>query len=166
MLTFCFYILIKFSYGRRLKEKARKQIKELLPLLHVGEKSFQRWIDRGLKVVPGSKRPILILGSDLKGFLKNKDAKKKVKLKRNEFYCLTCKAPRRAKRGSLKTLSDRKTGDCCVCSGKMSKIIKPYQKDYLIPSPSIQMSIIGGKHNYRYYDKNFVRKRATEARVF
>jgi len=103
-------------------------IKELLPLLHVGEKSFQRWIDRGLKVVPGSKRPILILGSDLKEFLKNKDAKKKVKLKRNEFYCLTCKAPRRAKRGSLKTLSDRKTGDCCVCNGKMSKIIKPYQK--------------------------------------
>ncbi len=103
-------------------------IKELLPLLHVGEKSFQRWIDRGLKVVPGSKRPILILGSDLKEFLRNKDAKKKVKLKRNEFYCLTCKAPRRAKRGSVKILSDRKTGDCCVCSGKMSKIIKPYQK--------------------------------------
>lgn len=103
-------------------------IKELPPLLQVGEKTLQRWMDRGLKVVPGSKRPILILGSDLKEFLKNKDAKKKVKLKRNEFYCLTCKAPRRAKRGSLKTLSDRKTGDCCVCSGKMSKIIKPYQK--------------------------------------
>ncbi len=105
-------------------------IRELLPLLvpPVGEKTFQRWMDKGLKIVPGSKKPILILGSDLKEFLKNKDAKKKVKLKRNEFLCLKCKEPRRAKRGSIKTLSDRKTGICSVCSGKVSRIIKPYQK--------------------------------------
>lgn len=101
---------------------------ELPSLLHVNKKTIYRWMESGLKFVPGSKKPYLIRGSDLKEFLKNKDAKKKVKLKRNEFYCLTCKAARRAKRGSLKTLSDRKTGVCCVCNGKMSKIFKPYQK--------------------------------------
>jgi hypothetical protein len=74
--------------------------------------------------VPGGKKPILILGDDLIEFLKNKDAKKKMRLKRSEFYCMACKVPRHAKKGSLKILSDRKEGECDVCSGKMSKLIK------------------------------------------
>jgi hypothetical protein len=85
-------------------------------------------MDNGLKVVPGCKKPILISGSDLKEFNKNKNSKKKAKMKRNEFYCMTCKAPRRAKRGSIKMLSDRKIGLCSVCNGEVSRIFKPYQK--------------------------------------
>ena len=37
---------------------------------------------------------------------------------------MACKVPRHAKKGSLKILSDRKEGECDVCSGKMSKLIK------------------------------------------
>lgn len=110
-------------------------IKELSDTLCVNEKTCLRWIDAGLQIVPGSKRSILIMGSELTVFLRNKDAKKKVKLKRNEFYCLRCKAARHAKRGSVETLSDRKVGTCSVCSGKMSRIIKPYQKG-LFDTPS------------------------------
>ena len=103
-------------------------IKELSDILHKNEKTCLRWIDAGLQIVPGSKKPILIMGSDATEFLRNKDAKKKFKLKRNEFNCFRCKAPRRAKRGSIETLSDRKVGICSVCSGKVTRIIKPYQK--------------------------------------
>lgn len=103
-------------------------IKELSDILGKNEKTCLRWIDAGLQIVPGSKKPILIMGSDVTVFLRNKDAKKKVKLKRNEFYCLRCKVPRYAKRGSAETLSDRKVGTCSVCNGKMTRIIKPYQK--------------------------------------
>ncbi len=103
-------------------------IKELSDILSVNEKTCLRWIDAGLQIIPGSKKSILIMGSDVTAFLRNKDAKKKVKLKRNEFYCLTCKAPRHAKRGSVETLSDRKVCICSVCSGKMTRIINPYQK--------------------------------------
>jgi hypothetical protein len=103
-------------------------VKQLSDILHKNEKTCLRWIDAGLQIVPGSKKPILIMGSELTVFLRNKDAKKKVKLKRNEFYCLRCKAARPAKRGSVETLSDRKVGTCSVCSGKMTRIIKPYQK--------------------------------------
>ena len=103
-------------------------IKELSNILSVNEKTCLRWIDAGLQVVPGGKKSILIMGSDVTAFLRSKDAKKKVKLKRNEFYCLTCKVPRRAKRESIETLSDRKVGICSVCSGKMTRIIKPHQK--------------------------------------
>lgn len=109
-------------------------IKELVVILDINEKTFLRWIDSGLKIIPGCKKPILILGSELKEFLKNKDLKKKVKLKRNQFYCFKCKIACYAKRGSVKEASGRKTGICRVCSGKMSRIIKPHQKDYKILS--------------------------------
>jgi hypothetical protein len=118
-------------------------IKELPKLLSVDKKTVRRWIaEKGLKTVPGSKHPILILGSDLKEFLRNKDSKKKIgKLKRNEFPCLHCNAARRAKRGSIKELGNRKIGLCSVCNRKMSRIFKPHEKDYKILSPPTQMSM-------------------------
>lgn len=97
-------------------------LKELTGRLDVGDRTILRWIDKGLPTVPGGKKPILILGDDLIEFLKKKDAKKKTKLKRNEFYCFACKGPRLAKKGSTKILSDRKTGECGQCGGEMSKI--------------------------------------------
>ncbi len=109
------------------------KVKELSRDLGVNEKTCLRSIDDGLKIIPGSKKPILIMGSEVKRFLRNKDAKKKVKLKRNEFYCLACRAPRRAKRGSITKLKNKKTALCSVCSGKMCRIFEPYQKDYQIP---------------------------------
>ena len=110
-------------------------INELSDILQINEKTCLRWIESGLQIVPGSKRPILIMGGDAIEFLRNKDAKKRVRLKRNEFYCLTCKAPRRAKRGSIQIFPDRKVGACCVCSGKVSRINKPYQKGLFDTNP-------------------------------
>ena len=98
-------------------------IKELSDCLSVNEKTCLRWIGDGLPIVPGSKKPILMLGSEIKDFLKKKDSKKKVKLKRNEFYCLTCKAARSAKRGSIKKLLKQKMAVCRVCNGRMSRTI-------------------------------------------
>ena len=57
-------------------------IKELSKELGVNKKTCLRWIAEGLKIIDGSKKPILIMGSEAKKFLRNKDAKKKVKLKR------------------------------------------------------------------------------------
>jgi len=105
-------------------------IQDLTLLLDKNEKTIRRWIDTGLRIVPGGKNPILISGFDLKEFLKDKDSKKEVKLKRSEFYCMHCKMPRRAKKGSIKQLKNKKVGLCYVCSSKMSRIFKLYQKDY------------------------------------
>lgn len=103
-------------------------IEELAGLLGKNEKTLSRWIDSGLKTIPESRKPILIMGSDLKEFLRNKYSKKKVKMDRNQFYCLHCKKAVYAKRGSIEKLSNRKIALCCVCSGKVVRIIKPYQK--------------------------------------
>ncbi len=103
-------------------------IEELSGLISKNQKTLLRWIENGLKTVPESKKPILIMGFDLKEFLKKKSTKKKIKLNRNQFYCLSCKGAVYAKKGSLGKLSNRKIGVCAVCTGKVTRIIKPYQK--------------------------------------
>jgi len=77
---------------------------------------------------PESLRGILTdAESQLPGGAK-KNTKKKVKLNRNQFYCLSCRKAVYAKRGSIEKLSNRKIGECGVCNGKIGRIIKPYQK--------------------------------------
>lgn len=103
-------------------------IEELSLLLDKNQKTLLRWIDDGLRIVPESKKPILIMGFDLKEFLKKKSIKKKIKLNRNQFYCLSCRGAVYAKRGSIEKLTSRKIGICGVCNNKIGRIIKPYQK--------------------------------------
>ena len=111
-------------------------IKELSELLAIDEKTCSRWIEQGLRTV-SNKKPFLILGGDLKEFLRNRKAKKKITLNRNQFLCLSCKGARYAKRGSIVKMATRKTALCRVCNGKMSRTIKPRQNDYMIcPSPT------------------------------
>lgn len=112
-------------------------IEEMSGLISKSQKTLLRWIDNGLKTVPESKKPILIMGFDLKEFLKKKNTKKKVKLNRNQFYCLSCKEAVYVKKGSIKKLSNRKIGVCAVCTGRVVRIIKPYQKDYKIFLPTV-----------------------------
>ena len=108
-------------------------IKEISGLLGVNEKTCLRWIEIGLQTIPDSKKPILIYGEDLKEFLRIKSSKRKVKLNRSQYYCLSCKAARYAKRGSTEILKGRKIALCRVCNGKIARIFKPSQKDYQIP---------------------------------
>ncbi len=117
-------------------------IQELVEVFGINKKTCLRWIDEGLPTVPGQKKPILILGSELKKFLNQKNSKKKVELRRHEFYCFKCKVPRRAKRGTITKSGDTKKGECSVCNTKMTRKIKLYQKDYHISSTPVQMSTL------------------------
>jgi transposase-like protein len=117
-------------------------VKEIVLLLGVDKRTCFRWIQNGLAILPGPKKPILILGAVLKTFIRTHNSKKKVTLKRHEFYCLRCKAPRRAKRGTIYRSGYEKRAECSVCNGKMSRTIKPYQKDYSISPTPVQMSLL------------------------
>ncbi len=105
-------------------------VAELTGILGINEKTVARWMESGLKPVAGCAKPYLIYGSDLQTFLKSKAAKRKATLKQNEFFCFSCKQPRRAKRSSKKAVGDKEKAVCVVCSGKMSRTIKPSQKYY------------------------------------
>lgn len=110
---------------QRISKHRSYTIKEICVLLCLDEKTCFRWIEAGLKTIDGCKKPILISGESLKEFIKNRRLKKKIKVSRYQFLCMTCKAASYAKRGSIKYVGDKKTALCRVCNGKMSRIIKP-----------------------------------------
>jgi hypothetical protein len=91
-------------------------------ILSVDKKTVFRWIEEGLIIIPGCKKPILIKGANIKKFLNNKKLKRRVKLSRSEFFCLTCKSARFAKKGTIKKNGNQKKALCRVCNGKISRI--------------------------------------------
>lgn len=119
---------------KKLNSYIAYSIKELMELLCVDHKTVIRWIEAGLKTVEGSKKPILIMGQDVKDFLNQRQQKKKFKLKRSEFFCFRCRQPTNAKKGSTCIKNGKKLALCRVCSSKISRTIKPHQKDYTIPA--------------------------------
>lgn len=127
---------------------------EIAAKLGMTKKSLYRWVDEGLPVVTGQKKPILIRGDDLKAFINARNSKNKVKLKRHEFYCLRCRAPRRAKRGTITKSGDTRKGECSVCNGKMQRKFRPYQKDYHISSSPVQMYTLFDNQPLDQNDKN------------
>lgn len=104
-----------------IKELAEKEKLDRDP------KTFSRWIDAGLKIVPGCKHPILILGSDLREFDNKRRRKNKFsrKCKENELPCFSCEEPRKPKRGTIITKEGYKTALCSVCNSRMSRTLKP-----------------------------------------
>lgn len=110
-------------------------IAEIVAILRVDQRTVFRWIDEsGLKTVPGGQKPILISGGELSNFLTDKNTRNKSgPLKRDEFYCLRCRAPRRAKRASKTVVNGKTLALCVVCSSKMSRTNKPSHQDYMKP---------------------------------
>lgn len=120
---------------QKLNSHISYTIKELSEILCIDKKTCLRWIEDGLKIVEGRRKPILIMGQELKDFINKRRQKKKFKLKPNQFFCLSCRLPIYAKKGSIKIKNDKKSAICRVCSSKISRTIKPHQKDYTIHSP-------------------------------
>ncbi len=56
-------------------------IREIVKVFGINQKTCLRWIAEGLATVPGQEKPILIYGSDLKLLIRQKNSKKKVKMK-------------------------------------------------------------------------------------
>jgi transposase-like protein len=108
---------------RKISSHRSYTIKELADTLAIDEKTCFRWIEQGLRTIPGCKKPLLIYGYEAKEFMKNRKLKKKISLNRSQFLCLTCKVARFAKRGTIKVVGNKKTAVCRVCNGRMSRII-------------------------------------------
>lgn len=91
----------------------------------VSEPTFRKWTKEGLRLI-SDKRPYLVRGADLIGFLKKRDAAKKKPTGDGQFYCMTCKAPRDPSEGSVSykaatASTGRLSGLCGVCGGKLGQ---------------------------------------------
>jgi hypothetical protein len=65
---------------------------EVAILFAVHKNTVRTWVKEGLPT-NDNKRPMLILGSDLKHFLQSKRQSKKRKCLPHEIYCLRCRSP-------------------------------------------------------------------------
>jgi hypothetical protein len=82
----------RFDY-RRVKIHHRYTISDLSALTGAHKHTIGRWIAAGLETTDG-RRPLLIHGADFRAFMKAREPVKR-HCKPDEFYCLSCRAPKR-----------------------------------------------------------------------
>lgn len=68
-------------------------VEEIAKRFGVHRNTVREWVKRGLPTTDG-KRPMLILGSDLRDFLQLQRLKNKRPCKPGELYCVRCRVPK------------------------------------------------------------------------
>ena len=69
---------------------------EIADIYRVHTRTVQGWRKDGLTVVADKSRPYLVLGAEVRRFLKEAARKRRHPLKLGEFFCPRCKQPRRS----------------------------------------------------------------------
>jgi len=121
------------NYNLRLiKHRESYSFRQISEVLIVHPRTIQEWRKEGLKTI-STEKPFLVMGYDLKEFLKARSKDRKTKLKENEFYCTRC---RKAVESNNNQVSIRKLdktigkqgfnglavqGICQTCGAKLNK---------------------------------------------
>jgi hypothetical protein len=119
--------MYKYPSAKKMKAARSYTIPEVAEVLGCTTRTVRSWAGMGLRVLTEN-RPYLIVGDDLKKFLADQSANKKVKLAQNELFCLSCKAPRRPLGMMVDeipqtTTTSRLVGLCQVCGGTCNRMI-------------------------------------------
>lgn len=102
-------------------------VEETASLYCVHKNTVRNWIKAGLPVCD-ARRPVLILGSELRGFLKQRRQVHRRQCLPHEMYCLRCRAARRPAEGmadyqSVTPATGRIIGLCPVCMTTMNRFV-------------------------------------------
>ena len=102
----------KRNYNLNLIKKRRSySFQEVSELLGVHTRTVQTWKKQGLKILDDSTKPFLVLGEELKRFLKLMMSKRRHQLQAGEFFCTKCKMPRLSKPDKVSVVfTNRKLG--------------------------------------------------------
>ena len=84
----------------RVKIHRNYTLAETAQLLGVHKTTVHRWIKRGLRIC-NDRRPILILGGDLRAFLLQQRAATKKPCGPGQLYCVRCRAPKAPASGMI-----------------------------------------------------------------
>lgn len=119
-----------------IKLRKSYSIKDICLLFAIDRKTCSSWIrNKGLKVLEENMSPLLVMGIDLKDFIRKKRAKNQFTLKENEFLCLKCRKAVKPKIGTEKIVKTgkrigkenreqlRKMGICEACGTKLNRYI-------------------------------------------
>jgi excisionase family DNA binding protein len=80
--------------GRRAKSLRSYAIDEAARVIGVHRNTVRHWIKNGLPVLD-DRRPALILGSDLKGFLARQRKARRQPCQPGEIFCVKCRKPQK-----------------------------------------------------------------------
>ena len=117
-----------------IRRRTAYTLEEIAELLDKDKRTCFRWIAEGLKVIEVDAKPLLVMGNELKRFLEERRNKNKVSMEKDEYYCLHCRKPSKAKFGSEKINPTGKNigkdnreqmmkiGLCEVCDGKIFRL--------------------------------------------
>jgi len=118
--------------GKRLNPNKAKihrsyTVEEAASLFSVHKNTVRAWVKAGLSVCDNQK-PMLILGAELREFIRSKNSKNKQKCKLYEMYCMRCKLPRRPAENmvdyeAITEVTGRLTGFCSCCECIINKYI-------------------------------------------
>ena len=117
----------KRTYNTNLiKETLCYSTNEMAKRFNIHKRTVQEWYKAGLPRID-KRKPSLVLGADLKDFLKQRMNKRRSKCRRNELYCMKCKAPRQSRDNTVDIRFLSKTrlmilGLCAQCHTKTNKV--------------------------------------------
>ena len=78
---------------RRVKIHRSYTVEEVARLFRVHKNTVRAWVKAGLPVID-DRRPLLILGRDIAGFLFSRRRQRKQNCRSGQLYCLRCRAPK------------------------------------------------------------------------
>lgn len=78
---------------RLVKIHRNYTVEEIARLFSAHKNTVRQWIKSGLKTLD-RRRPLLVHGSELSAFLRDRKQKNKRPCQPGEFYCLRCRAPK------------------------------------------------------------------------
>ena len=112
----------------RCKINRNYSISEISLLYGVHKNTVKTWLRRGLKRID-NQRPYIILGGDLKQFIKDLRSINKRPCELGEIYCMKCRAPRSPEQGSTffegeNSKNGRIKASCNVCNSSMNKYFR------------------------------------------
>ena len=118
--------------GKRLNPNLAKihrnyTVGEVANIFPVHKNTVRSWVKDGL-VTCDDKKPLLILGSDLKHYLQAKKQKNKRKCQPFEIYCVRCRSPQLPAEKivdyePINSRLGRLIGICPACNGIINKFI-------------------------------------------
>lgn len=134
----------------RIKANDSYTLKEIAEKLKVHVRTVQQWRKCGMKTIDDNSKPYLVLGTELKRFLKEQRQIRKVSLNQNEFYCTKCRCARESIPNQVSILYTNKIvgknqklvhilGLCNKCGSKMYRFstetkMEELNKSMLIPN--------------------------------
>lgn len=109
-----------------IKSTLSYSINDIAELYGLHKRTVQQWLKQGLQRID-NKKPYLIMGAELKRFIKYKRSKTKQKCQPNEFYCCKCRGPQKSRQNivDINLINDRQIlimGVCSECHTKINRL--------------------------------------------